>query len=57
MLQTVEDMGASASNSMRSVPKALAYLAMVVVQDALELAERYPDNPVHALLLGQPAFR
>jgi hypothetical protein len=28
-----------------------------VVQDALELAEVYPDNPVHKLLLEQPKFK
>ncbi|KAK9902658.1 hypothetical protein WJX75_001695 [Coccomyxa subellipsoidea] len=43
-------------NSMKSVPAALDYLALVVVQDALEDAERYPENPVHALLLGSPLF-
>lgn len=30
--------------------------AVVVVQDALELAEQYPDNPVHAILLQEPLF-
>ena len=49
-------MGQAAGNSMKSVPAAMEYLAKVVVQDALELAERFPDNPVHALLLEEPAF-
>lgn len=31
--------------------------ALVVVQDALELAEEYGDNPVHALLLKNAAFQ
>lgn len=31
--------------------------AMVVVQDALELADDYSSNPVHALLLGNDMFR
>ena len=31
--------------------------AVVVVQDALELAEQYPANPLHRTLLQQPAFR
>lgn len=31
--------------------------ALVVVQDALELAEKYSDNPVHALLLKNAAFQ
>jgi hypothetical protein len=33
------------------------YLMVVVVQDALELAEAYPDNPVHVHLLKHPLFR
>lgn len=55
-VQTVKDLGKDATNSMRSVPKALAYLAVVVVQDALEDAEDYPENPVHARLLNEPIF-
>lgn len=31
--------------------------AVVVVTDALELAEAYPDNPVHSVLLKEDAFR
>jgi hypothetical protein len=31
--------------------------AVVVVTDALELAEKYPDNPVHKELLQHPTFR
>lgn len=30
--------------------------ATVVVQDALELADKFPDNPVHRLLLEQDCF-
>ena len=41
---------------MKHVPPALRYLAVVVVQDALEDAETMPDNRVHALLLEQPTF-
>ncbi|KAK9916158.1 hypothetical protein WJX75_009514 [Coccomyxa subellipsoidea] len=55
--QTVKELGKDATNSMKSVPAALDYLAVVVVQDALEDAERYPDNPVHVLLLASPVFR
>ncbi|CAL8471742.1 g11284 [Coccomyxa elongata] len=54
--KTVEDMGKDATNSMKSVPAALAYLAVCVVQDALEDAAKYPKNPVHALLLASPLF-
>jgi hypothetical protein len=56
-MQTVKELGKDATNSMKSVPAALDYLAVVVVQDALEDAERYPDNPVHALQLASPVFR
>lgn len=31
--------------------------AVVIVQDALELAERFPNNPLHDLLLKEDAFR
>jgi hypothetical protein len=31
--------------------------AVVAVTDGLELAEKYPDNPVHNLLLEHSAFR
>jgi hypothetical protein len=31
--------------------------AVVVVQDALELADRFPRNPIHAYLLGDAQFR
>lgn len=37
--------------------KVLRMGAVVVVQDALELAEQFPNNPVHSLLLEQPVFR
>lgn len=30
--------------------------ATIVVQDALELVEDFPDNPVHQLLRKQPSF-
>lgn len=56
-MQRVKELGKEATNSMRSVPQALDYLAVVVVQDALEDAEKYPSNPVHALLLKSPVFR
>lgn len=57
-MQTVKELESTnaVKNSMKSIPAALDYLALVVVQDALEDAERYPENPVHALLLGSPLF-
>ena len=42
---------------MKSVPIALRYLGVVVVQDALEDAMEMPENPVHALLLQHPLFQ
>ncbi len=56
-MQDVAELDSEATNSMKSVPTALRYLAVVVVQDALEDGEKMPDNPVHALLLEQPAFQ
>ena len=50
-------MGKAATNSMRSVPAALRYLAVVVVQDALEDAPEMAENPVHAYLLANPLFQ
>ena len=56
-LQLVAEMGKKATNSMRSVPAALRYLAVVVVQDALEDATGMPENPVHAYLLQNAVFQ
>ena len=42
---------------MRSFPKVLQYLAVVLIQDSLVLAEKFPSNPVHARLLSSPVFR
>ena len=57
ILQVVAEMGTAATNSMRSVPAALRYLAVVVIQDALEGAPEMPDNLVHAYLLEHPVFQ
>lgn len=56
-MQRVQTLGKQAGNSMRSLPLALKYLAVVVVQDALEVAEQYPENPVHALLVEDGCFQ
>lgn len=57
---------AAASNGRRAdretpeaakVAKVLRMGALVVVQDALELADRFPENRIHKLLLQQPVFR
>jgi hypothetical protein len=53
----VHDMGQAATPSRRAFLKLLAYGAGVVVQDALELADLAPLNPVHSLLLRHPTFR
>ncbi len=37
--------------------KVLRMGAVVVVQDALELVERFPNNPIHKLLTVQQSFR
>lgn len=55
--ELVQALGKEATTSMMSIPFLLDYLARVVVQDALELAEEFPDNPVHALLLEDDEFR
>lgn len=43
--------------SKRNLPQLLRYLAMVAVQDSLELADRFPGHPVVNLLLNQESFR
>jgi hypothetical protein len=56
--EAVAELGDNAKPSMRSVVAAMEYLALVAVQqDALELAEEYPDNLVHQQLMGSEAFR
>lgn len=55
--QRVESMGKTAGPSRRSVLEACEYLANVVVQDALELCDIYPEHPVHVLLKQQSSFR
>lgn len=46
----------AASHAKRMV-QVLKMGAVVVVQDALELADKFPDNPLHAVLLKESAFR
>jgi hypothetical protein len=46
-----------AANAAKRMVQVLQMGAVVVVQDALELAETFPDNPLHAKLLEQFAFR
>ncbi len=53
----VAALGEGASNSMRSVVAACEYLAVVCVQDALELAGKFPNNSVHQHLRSHPTFQ
>ena len=55
--KTVADMGHRANISVRALPVVLRTLAIVVVQDALELAEKFSEHPVHAMLLEDAAFQ
>ena len=50
-------MGQQARNSHRSIVAVPGYLAMVLVQDGLDMAEEYPKNPVHTFLLADEEFR
>lgn len=54
--KAVKELGLSADPSMQSMVPLLDYLATVVVQDSLELAEEFPENPVHKLLLHEEEF-
>ena len=55
--QEVADLGDAAQPSHLSAPKVVAYLASVVIQDSLDLAERFPDNRLHKHLLCNDEFR
>ena len=58
-MQVVESMGKRAENFMKSVAKLVRYLGVVLVQDALvalELAEKFSDNPVHKALLANSDY-
>ena len=58
--QSIAEMAASnkrVPTSARNLELLFPYLASVVVQDALELAEDFPANPVHAMLLENSTFR
>ena len=54
--QRVEALGSEATPSMKSMVKLFQYLAVVIVQDALELADLAPNNRVYALLLRDERF-
>jgi hypothetical protein len=53
----VAGLGTSATTSMGSVPQVLQYLAVVLVQDACELASTHCAHPVYAYLKQHEAFR
>ena len=46
-----------ANISARAFPKFMREMAVVAVQDSLDLAESFPGNLVHARLLSHPTFR
>jgi hypothetical protein len=55
----VDKMGKAAGPSMRSLVAVLEYLAVVVIQDAIQFAAdgAYRNHPVHAYLFGHDCFR
>jgi len=55
--QQVQSLGTNASASRRAFIKLMRYGVGVVVQDALELADSAPKNPVHRLLRTNQCFR
>lgn len=54
---TVAEMGKAANISVRAVPVMLRTLAVVLVQDALEVAELFSHQPVHVLLSDANHFQ
>lgn len=55
--EAVRELGRDADPSMQSMVLVLNYLATVLVQDSLELAEEAAENPVHKLLLANAEFK
>jgi hypothetical protein len=57
--KAVADLKAAGKPSavLENLVKLLRMLAVVAVQDALELAEAYPANPVHSMLLANDRFK
>lgn len=53
----VEQLGSEAGPSMKAVVKALEFLGVVAIQDALELVDKYSSHPVHIRLMGNDRFR
>ena len=46
-----------ANISAHAFPKFMREMAVVAVQDSLDLAQTFPGNMVHARLLQHPTFR
>lgn len=63
--QELQQLGAAATASMRSIVEVLQYSGVVLVQDALDLTSGlvggdihvYKSHPVHKLLLAHPLFQ
>ena len=53
----VVNLEADALPSHLAAPKVVAYLGSVLIQDSLDLAERFPENLVHKHLLAHDDFR
>ena len=55
--EIVASMGPAASVSARAWPKVLESFGILLVQDSLDLAERQPENKIHAMLLADDEFQ
>ncbi|KAK3273051.1 hypothetical protein CYMTET_18695 [Cymbomonas tetramitiformis] len=51
-----EDHGPESKTFDDKCSKVMKHVITIAIQDALELAERYPRNPVHSVLLKDPKF-
>jgi hypothetical protein len=56
-VQEAEAAGVPVPQSARGFVRLVRYLMFVLVQDAMELAEDYPSNPVFSYLLKNTLFR
>jgi hypothetical protein len=56
-VEEAEAAGKAVPQSAKGFVRLVRYLMYVLVQDALELAEEYPTNPVFSFLLKNALFR
>ncbi len=56
VVQKVAQLASKAGNLMNTLPAALEYLAKMMVEEALKVAEAFPAIAVHAFLVDEFRF-